>query len=159
MSNMTLNILVRRCLKVLATQTLISEKGQRGTYLYIYCFKFTLDVLQQASLNMAVEVATLIYPVLDIQDASRDSHDSRIIYWATWGLDGSLSVHMFLSLFKLKGTRKSACNIGGTLITLTHILYLYDGQPIVVDNIIKGLSLGEMVLGRVLQYYIKLLKK
>lgn len=39
------------------------------------------------------------------------------------------------------------------------ILYLYEGQPIVVDNIIKGLSLGEMVLGQVLQYYVKLLKK
>lgn len=83
MSNITLNILVRRCLKVLATQTLISEKGPRGTYLYIYCFKFTSDMLQQASLNMVVEVATLIYLVLDIQDAPCDSHDSRIIYWAT----------------------------------------------------------------------------
>lgn len=79
MSNMILNILVRRYLKILATQTLISEKGQRGTYLYIYCFEFTLDVLQQVSLNMIIKVAIFIYLVLDIQDASRDFHDSRII--------------------------------------------------------------------------------
>ena len=108
---------------------------------------------------MAFEVATLIYPVLDMQDAFCDS---RIIYWATWGLDGSLSVHMFLSLFKLKGTRRSVCNIGGTLITLNAmdpILYEYEGQPIVVNNTIKGLSLGEIILGRVVQYYAKLLRK
>lgn len=95
---------------------------------------------------MAVEFATLIYPVLDI----RDSHDSPIIYSATWGLDGSSSVHMSLSLFKLKGIRKPDCD---------PIPYQHDGQAIVVDNLIKGLSLGEMVLGRVLQYYVKPLKK
>ena len=108
---------------------------------------------------MAVEVATLIYLVLDMQDVFCDS---RIIYWATWGLDGSLSVHIFLSLFKLKGTRRSVCNIGGIFITLNAmdpILYEYEGQSIVVDNIIKRLLLGEMILGRVIQCYAKHLRK
>lgn len=79
MSNMILNILMRRYLKVLATQTLILEQEQMRTHFYIYCFKFTSDMLQQVLLNMAVEFAILIYPVLDICD----SHDSPIINSAT----------------------------------------------------------------------------
>ena len=57
---------------------------------------------------------------------------------------------MSLFLFKLKKTRKPDCDPKP---------YLYDGQAIVMDNLIKGLLLGEMVLGQVLQYYVKLLKK
>lgn len=106
---------------------------------------------------MALEVATLIYPVLNVQDVF---WDSRIINCATWGLDGSLSVHTFLSLFKLNGTSISACDTGRIVTTLTGVdTILNEGLIIIIDNIIKGLSLGEMVLGRVLQYYAKLLKK
>lgn len=152
MSNMTFNILVRRCSKVLANPNSHLRKGAKGD--------LSLFILLEIHLRYTTTgIATLIHPVLEIQDASRDSHDSHIIYWATWGLDRSLPVHMVFSLLKLKGTRKSACNIGGILISLTHILYLYDGQPIVVDKIIKRLLLGEMVLGQVLQYFVKLLKK
>lgn len=81
MLNITLNILIKRYLKVLIIQTFILEKGQKRTYLYIYYFKFTFDILQQVLLNKAVEVAILIYLVLDIQNISRDFHNSYIIYW------------------------------------------------------------------------------
>lgn len=76
---------------------------------------------------MAIEFATLIYLVLDIQDIFYNFYDSCIIYWTIWTLNRSFSVYMFLFLFKLKRTKKSFCNIGKTLITLTHILYLYNG--------------------------------